>query len=81
MNKNPYRGGIFPAGAEGKKELLEYWTPVPGRFDGRRFPIDEILATEDPSLVFVGYRGEIQLKDDAGDYKNNYFTKLQVQPI
>ena len=42
-----------------------------------RFPIDELLATEDPTIVFVRYRGEIQLKDDAGVYENNYYSTFR----
>ncbi|MEM7480383.1 MAG: nuclear transport factor 2 family protein [Acidobacteriota bacterium] len=74
---NPYHGGIFPAGAEGEEGLLAYWTPVPGNFDGMRFPIDELLATEDPDVVFVRYRGEIKLKDGAGYYKNDYYSTFR----
>ena len=74
---NPYNGGVFPAGAEGREGLLAYWTPVPGNFDGMRFPIDELLATEDPDVIFVRYRGEIRLKDGAGHYKNNYYSTFR----
>ena len=74
---NPYHGGIFPTGAQGKEELLAYWTPVPDNFDGMQFPIDEVLATEDPSVVFVRYRGEIKLKNDGGVYKNNYYSTFR----
>lgn len=74
---NPYHGGIFPKGAEGREALLAYWTPVPGNFDGMRFPIDELLATEDPNVVFVRYRGEIQLKDGSGLYRNDYYSTFR----
>ncbi|MEM8652474.1 MAG: nuclear transport factor 2 family protein [Pseudomonadota bacterium] len=74
---NPYNAGIFPKGAKGKEELLAYWTPVPTRFDGMQFMIEEILATEDPYIVFVRYRGEIKLKDNAGTYANNYYSTFR----
>ena len=74
---NPYNGGVFPAGAKGKEELFAYWTPVPGNFDGMHFPIDELLTTEDPNLIFVRYRGEIELKDGAGHYRNNYYSTFR----
>ena len=74
---NPYTGGIFPKGARGKKALLAYWEPVPGNFDGWQFPIDELLATEDPRIIFVRYRGKINLKGGAGLYQNNYYSTFR----
>ena len=71
---NPYASGLFPEGAEGHDALLAYWTPVPGNFAGMRFPIDELLATEDPNVVFVRFRGEITLREDKGVYANDYFA-------
>lgn len=74
---NPYNGGVFPAGAQGKQELLAYWAPVPGNFDSMRFPIDELLATEDPNVIFVRYRGDIKLKNGAGFYRNTYYSTFR----
>jgi ketosteroid isomerase-like protein len=74
---NPYHGGVFPTGAAGKEALLEYWTPVPGNFDGMRFPIEELHATEDSNVIFVRYRGEIELKDGAGRYSNQYYSTFR----
>lgn len=71
---NPYASGLFPEGAEGKEALKNYWMPVPSLFDGMKFPIDQLLATEDPSTVFVKYRGKIKLKNDAGFYENSYYS-------
>ena len=74
---NPYTGGVLPPGARGREALLAYWTPVPGNFDGMKFPIDELLATENPNIVFVRYRGEITLKNGAGVYRNNYYSTFR----
>ncbi len=74
---NPYTGGVFPEGAQGKDELLAYWAPVPSNFDGMEFLVEELLATEDPELVFVRYRGEITMKDGAGVYRNNYYSTFR----
>ncbi len=78
---NPYASGLFPEGAEGIDELREYWEPVPGRFEGMRFPIDEIHAMEDPGMVFVRYRGEITLKHDQGLYSNNYYSTFRFDDL
>ncbi len=74
---NPYASGLFPNGANGKEELTTYWSPVPSNFDGMQFPIEEIYAMEDPSMVFVKYLGKIKLKNDAGWYENNYYSTFK----
>lgn len=76
---NPYTAGVLPSGAEGQKALLEYWKPVPGNFDGMRFPIVELLAAEDPNVVFVRYDGELILKDGAGTYRNTYYSTFRFE--
>ena len=74
---NPYASGIFPEGATGKEGIRDYWTPVFPNFDGMEFPIDEIYAMEDPTIVFVKYTGRIKLKDNAGYYENNYYSTFK----
>ena len=74
---NPYASGLFPEGAEGREALTDYWSTVPSNFDGMQFPIEEIYAMEDPSLVYVKYTGKIKLKNDAGWYENNYYSTFK----
>ena len=74
---NPYASGLFPEGAQGREALTNYWSPVPSNFDGMQFPIEEIYAMEDPSIVFVKYTGKIKLKNDAGWYENNYYSTFK----
>lgn len=69
---NPYASGLFPDTIKGRAALEAFWTPVPGRFDGMRFPIEAIYPMEDPSLVLVKFKGIIQLKNNAGQYNNDY---------
>lgn len=71
---NPYASGIFPDGAKGHEELLKYWEPVPGNFDGMEFIIEDLLGTEDSNRVFVKYTGRIKLKNGAGYYENQYYS-------
>lgn len=74
---NPYASGLFPEGANGKEEIRNYWTPVFPNFDGMEFPIEEIYAMEDPSMVYVKYRGRIKLQNDAGYYENDYYSTFR----
>jgi len=74
---NPFASGLFPDGANGKEEIREYWKPVPDLFDGMEFLIEDIYAMEDPLIVFVKYKGIIKLKEDAGYYKNDYYSTFK----
>ncbi len=74
---NPYASGIFPKGATGKEEIRNYWTPVFPNFDRMKFPIEEIYAMEDPAIVFVKYKGEIKLKENAGYYTSDYYSTFK----
>lgn len=74
---NPYSSGIFPQGANGKEEIRNYWTPVFPNFEGMEFPIHEIYAMEDPSIVYVKYTGKIKLKEGAGFYENDYYSTFK----
>ncbi len=71
---NPYASGLFPEEVSGKKALLDYWKPVPGRFDGMEFPIERIHPMDDPNMILVEFRGKIKLKGDAGYYNNDYYS-------
>lgn len=74
---NPYHSNIFPQGAKGKQEIYNYWKPVFPNFSGMTFPIEEIYAMENPNIVFVKYSGNIKLKNNAGVYKNNYYSTFK----
>ncbi|MEM9545538.1 MAG: nuclear transport factor 2 family protein [Bacteroidota bacterium] len=74
---NPYHSGLFPKGANGIDEIRSYWTPVFPGFDQMQFPIEELYAMEDPTRVYVKYKGVIKLKDDAGYYENEYYSTFK----
>ncbi len=74
---NPYTGGVFPNGAKGREALSKYWSPVPDNFEQMRFPITQLLATEDPNLVFVAYKGKLALKDVDEVYENSYYSTFR----
>ncbi len=71
---NPYSSGLFPGVIAGRSALLKFWKPVPGRFDGMKFPITEIHPMGDPNTVLVRFQGRIKLKKGAGYYNNDYFA-------
>ncbi|WP_196888886.1 nuclear transport factor 2 family protein [Aureivirga sp. CE67] len=74
VQENPYNSGIFPTGTEGHEGIRTYWEGPFQNFGNMEFPIEEIYVMEDPSRVFVKYEGRIALKNDAGWYKNDYYS-------
>lgn len=78
---NPYASGLFPEGAKGKEAIRNYWTPVFTNFDGMNFPIEELYAMEDPTIVFVKYKGNIKLKNAAGFYENEYYSTFKFNDL
>lgn len=78
---NPYASGLFPEGAKGKEAIRNYWTPVFINFDGMNFPIEELYAMEDPTIVFVKYKGKIKLKNAAGFYENEYYSTFKFNDL
>lgn len=77
VHRNPYHSGVFPAGAEGRDAIRAYWAPTFPNFDGMRFELHEVLATEDPRLVFVRFGGIITLKGGTGTYENDYYATFR----
>lgn len=78
---NPYHSDIFPKGAEGREGIKQYWSAVFPNFDGMRFPIEEIYAMQDSSVVLVKYRGVIQLKNSTAVYENDYYSIFKFNAL
>lgn len=74
---NPYASGLFSEGTEGPDGIRAYWEPVFPNFKKMEFPVDEIYAMEDPNLVYVKFKGKIELLNDAGWYENDYYATFK----
>lgn len=72
MQINPYASGLFPDTIRGKEALTKFWEPVPARFNGMQYPIERIMAMQDPDWVLIQFKGIINLKNNAGQYNNQY---------
>lgn len=78
---NPYHSGLFPKGAKGKEGIRNYWSPVFPNFEGMSFHIEEIYAMEDPNIIYVKYKGNIRLKNNAGLYSNQYYSTFKFNEV
>ncbi|MBC6999822.1 nuclear transport factor 2 family protein [Cytophaga sp. FL35] len=74
---NPYHSNIFPKGAQGRSGIKAYWSPVFPSFEGMSFHIEEMYSMDNQSMVYVKYRGDIQLKNGAGIYSNEYYSTFK----
>ena len=74
---NPYASGIFPEGTKGKDGVRDYWEPVFPNFEKLEFPVDEIYAMEDPTMIFIKFKGKIKLLNDSGYYDNDYYATFK----
>ncbi len=77
---NPYASGLFPDRIEGRQALLDFWRPVPARFDGMRFTLIEVHAMQDPNLVLARFSGKIKLRGKDRYYENDYFGLFRFNP-
>lgn len=71
---NYFQGNLMPSEISGKKSLTAFWTPIPARFSEMKFPIETIFPMLDPDLVVVKFKGFAKLKDNKGDYNNEYLA-------
>ncbi len=71
---NYFQQGMLPPEIRGKAALKEFWMPVPDKFSEMHFTIDTIFPMLDPGLVAVKFRGFAKLKDNQGNYNNEYFA-------
>lgn len=74
---NPYASGLFSDGTEGYEGIRAYWEPVFPNFEKMEFPVEEIYAMENPSIVFIKFKGKIELKNNAGWYENDYYATFK----
>lgn len=77
VHLNPYSSGLFNDKVEGRDEIEKYWQGPIENFESMEFPVDEIYAMEDESIVFIKFTGNVTLKDNAGLYSNDYYATFK----
>ena len=68
---NPYIPEGFPKSFDGREGIYKQYSGLTDNFGQMKFP-RTIYATDDPNIVFVKFRGEIEIKA-GGKYENDYF--------
>jgi ketosteroid isomerase-like protein len=67
---NPYAPAGFPKSFDGAEAIYKQYSGLTQNFGRMKFP-RRILATEDPDLFFVQFKGAIDIKA-GGRYENDY---------
>jgi fermentation-respiration switch protein FrsA (DUF1100 family)/ketosteroid isomerase-like protein len=71
VQEMPYAPPGFPQRLAGRAAIEKQYGPLPTAFDGMKFPIKSLRATDDPNVVLAEYDGSIGLKSGAR-YDNRY---------
>jgi uncharacterized protein len=66
----PYAFGNFPRSFDGREGIYKQYSSLPKTFSKMSFP-RTIFLTENPDLVFVQFRGDIEIRK-GGRYQNDY---------
>lgn len=74
---NPYVPEGFPKSFDGREGIYKQYSSLPQHFGQMKFP-RTILATEDADLIFVKFRGQIQIKA-GGTYENDYLGTFRLE--
>lgn len=74
---NPYVPEGFPKEYVGSEGIYKQYSGLPKLFSGMRFP-RKIMATEDPNVFFVTFKGEIDIRE-GGTYQNDYIGIFKLR--
>lgn len=74
---NPYVPEGFPKSFDGIDAIYNQYSSLPQTFGKMRFP-RELYATKNSDMVFVKFRGEIEIKS-GGKYENDYFGIFKLE--
>jgi ketosteroid isomerase-like protein len=73
----PYAFGDFPKSFDGREGIYQQYSTLPNLFSRMSFP-RTIYATENPDVLFVQFRGDIEIRD-GGRYQNDYIGIFQFE--
>lgn len=73
----PYAPAGFPTRLDGAEAIYQQFSGLTAYFGQLRFP-RQILATEDPDVIFVNFTGDLTLKS-GGKYENTYVGTFRLR--
>lgn len=72
VQEMPYAPPGFPKRLDGKAAIEKQYGGLPASYQGMKFPLTRITATDDPNVVMAEYEGSIALK--SGEHYDNRYV-------
>jgi ketosteroid isomerase-like protein len=73
---NPYAPRGFPRILSGKNAIFHHWSGVPNAYGKIAFTEREIYPTLDPDVIFIEFRGKIEVLKTNRNYNNTYCCRF-----
>jgi ketosteroid isomerase-like protein len=73
---NPYAPRGFPRILSGKNAIYHHWSGVPNAYGKIAFTEREIYPTLDPDVIFIEFRGKIEVLKTNRNYNNTYCCRF-----
>jgi ketosteroid isomerase-like protein len=73
---NPYAPRGFPRILSGKNAIFHHWSGVPNAYGKIAFTDRDIYPTLDPNIIFMEFRGKIEVLKNNKNYNNRYCCRF-----
>lgn len=73
---NPYAPKGFPRILDGKSAIFHHWSGIPNAYGKIAFTDREVYPTLDPNIIFVEFRGKIEVLKNNKNYNNTYCCRF-----
>jgi ketosteroid isomerase-like protein len=73
---NPYAPRGFPRILSGKNAIFHHWSGVPNAYGKMAFIEREIYPTLDPDVIFIEFRGRVEVLKTNRNYNNTYCCRF-----
>ena len=73
---NPYAPRGFPRILSGKNAIFHHWSGAPNAYGKIAFTDRDIYPTLDPNIIFMEFRGKIEVLKNNKNYNNRYCCRF-----
>jgi|Tabmets5t2r1_1033131.scaffolds.fasta_scaffold00351_3 ketosteroid isomerase-like protein len=73
---HPYAPKGFPRILSGKNTIFHHWSGVPNAYGRITFSDRETYPTLDPDVIYIEFRGEIEVLANNKNYNNKYCCRF-----
>jgi ketosteroid isomerase-like protein len=73
---NPYAPKGFPRVLSGKNAIFHHWSGIPNAYGRISFTDRETYPTLDPDVIYIEFRGDIEVLANNKNYNNKYCCRF-----